>query len=74
MTGVQTCALPIGSKGLIDVLVESGLCTSKSDAKRVLSQNGIKVDGKIVTEENYKMRKSCVIQKGKRFFVKVIPS
>ncbi len=60
------------SKNLIDVLVEASLASSKSEAKRIIAQNGIKIDGEAVRDGNFQIKKSCVIQRGKRLFVKII--
>ena len=64
----------INSKNIMDVLVETKLCTSKADARRNIDQGGIKIDGEVVKDLNYSIIKPCVIQKGKRFFVKVVIS
>lgn len=60
-----------GSMTLIDALVESGMCTSKSDARRQIDQKGVKVDDEIVEDGNMTMKAGMVIQKGKRHFVKL---
>jgi len=66
----------VKSKNIIDVLVEAKLVDSKSEAKRLLKQGGIKVDQKKVTDENFQIDKidkdGVVIQKGKRHFAKII--
>lgn len=61
----------INSKNIMDVLVETKLCTSKADARRNIDQSGIKIDGEIIKDLNCIITKPCVIQKGKRFFVRV---
>lgn len=60
------------SKNILDVLLQAKLALSKSEAKRIISQKGVKVDGKIVESEDFKITKNCVIQRGKRLFVKII--
>ncbi|MBI2475516.1 tyrosine--tRNA ligase [Candidatus Uhrbacteria bacterium] len=60
---------------LVDVLVDSGIAKSKSDARRLIEGGGVKLDGKIVEdlEQIIKPTKEGVlIQKGKRHFVRVI--
>lgn len=59
---------------LIILLLETGLSDSKSEAKRVIEQNGIKIDGKVVNsnQEITINKQGFVLQKGKRNFVKVI--
>ena len=44
------------SKSAIDVLVESGLCESRGDAKRLLRGGGVYVDGCAISED-YKFHK-----------------
>ena len=44
------------SKSAIDVLVESGLCESRGDAKRLLRGGGVYVDGCAISED-YKFQK-----------------
>jgi tyrosyl-tRNA synthetase len=60
-----------GAMSLVDVLVESGLCSSKSDARRQIEQGGVKVDDEVVKDVVATVSKGSVIQKGKRHFVKL---
>jgi tyrosyl-tRNA synthetase len=66
----------IKAKNIIEVLVETKLASSKSEARRLISQGGIKVEAEIIKDENYNVesagRDSVVIQKGKRYFAKII--
>jgi len=59
---------------LIDLLVETKLVKSKSEAKRLILQKGVKVDG--VAQENWqkvvRIRKGMIIQVGKRRFAQLI--
>ncbi len=64
------------SQEVIDVLVVAGLATSKTDAKRLISQGGVVInDNKIIdgTEplENLIKNHEALIQVGKRRFIKV---
>jgi len=56
---------------LMTLLLESKSVTSKSDAKRVLEQKGVKVNGEVVDSSEYVVKKGDIIQKGKKTFVKV---
>jgi tyrosyl-tRNA synthetase len=56
-------ALP---KPLVDVLVECGLCKSKSDARRQIEQGGVYVDGVRIDDVNYVLAKGATLQRGKR--------
>jgi tyrosyl-tRNA synthetase len=67
--------LQITTYKLIDLLVETKLVASKSEARRVIEQGGIKIDGKVIKDINYQIvldKTGKIIQKGKRQFVKVI--
>ncbi len=56
---------------LITILLESNLVESKSDAKRVAEQGGIKINGEVVKDLDMMVDKDSIIQKGKMGFVKV---
>jgi tyrosyl-tRNA synthetase len=56
-------ALP---KPLVDVLVDCGLCKSKSDARRQIEQGGVYVDGTRIDDVNYVLAKGATLQRGKR--------
>jgi len=60
------------SYNIVSILVESKLAASKSDAKRVLKQKGVKINGEIIEEENYVVSRGSVLQKGKRNFIEII--
>ena len=54
-------------------LALTGLAKSLSDARRLISQGGVKVDGRPVTDVNYKFDAApgSVLQVGKRHFARV---
>jgi tyrosyl-tRNA synthetase len=59
---------------ILDLLVKTKLASSKSEAKRLILQGGIKINGKI--EEDWKaiikIKKGLIAQAGKRKFIKVV--
>lgn len=57
---------------VLDVLLASNLVTSKSDGKRLLSQNGVRLDGEVLTDGNQVFPHPGVLQVGKRKFLKVV--
>jgi len=65
----------IKKRNIIDVLVETKLAASNSEARRLISQGGVKVDGKVVKDESFTIGQidadGVVIQKGKRHFAKI---
>ncbi len=60
----------VKSNDLVAILVETKLAASKSEAKRLLEQNGVKVNDEIANEDT-KVSSGNIIQVGKRKFVKI---
>jgi tyrosyl-tRNA synthetase len=58
-----TMALP---RPLVDVLVDCGLCKSKSDARRQIEQGGVYVDGARIEDVAYVLERGATLQRGKR--------
>lgn len=63
---------------ILDLLVEISIATSKSEARRLVEQNGISINKikenditRIITKEDLEYN-SLIIQKGKKVFIKVI--
>ncbi|OGH92333.1 MAG: tyrosine--tRNA ligase [Candidatus Magasanikbacteria bacterium RIFOXYD2_FULL_39_9] len=57
---------------IITVLAESGICKSKSEARQVIAQGGVKINDKKVEGIDEQVKSGDVVQKGSRFFVKII--
>lgn len=55
----------VSGSSIIDVLVLTNLSSSRSEAKRLISGNGVKIDGNLA-KENDTIISNCVIQKGRR--------
>jgi tyrosyl-tRNA synthetase len=62
--------------GLADLLTNSGLTPSKSEARRLVQQGGIKLDGQKVDDFDLIISPDHehVLQVGRRKFVKLVPS
>ena len=61
--------------GLLDLLIEESLIASKSEGKRLLSQNAVKINGQVCNDINLivsQSKEELVIKVGKRRFLKVI--
>jgi tyrosyl-tRNA synthetase len=57
---------------LIDLLVSTGLASSKSDARRSIDSGSIRIDGiKVISELSLPKDKEFILQKGKRHFIKI---
>ena len=63
---------PAGEPVLLDILVDSGLVKSKSQARRLIQQNGVKIDGETASDPYLVLTPPVVVQVGKRRFVEVI--
>jgi len=59
---------------ILDLLVKAELCASKSEARRLVEQGGITIDGDKKTNPNelINFEKELKVKKGKKVFVKVI--
>lgn len=69
---VRVREIKLAGKNIIDVLVLSKLARSKSEARRLINQGGVNIDGRIVKSAEEVIKKGNVIQKGKRHFLKII--
>jgi len=64
----------LGSKNILDVLMETKLAASKGEARRLVDGGGVKVAGEVVSDYGFTVEptvEGVVIQKGKRGFAKV---
>lgn len=71
---VKSQKLKVKSQNIIDLLTQIKLASSKNEARRLIQQNGIKIDGKVVSDINYQVnvtKQGVLVQRGKRQFVKV---
>jgi tyrosyl-tRNA synthetase len=58
-----------------DLLVATGLAVSKTDARRLIEQNAMKVDGITITDPAMSLaigKNGVLVQKGKRYFVRAV--
>lgn len=55
-----------------EVLVSIGGAKSKSEARRLIEQGGVKIDGKIVDDPKAEVKRGSLIQKGPRFFRRIV--
>jgi tyrosyl-tRNA synthetase len=56
---------------LIDFLAQHGLAASKSEARRLVQQNGVRLDGRTISDTGAHLEAEGVLQVGKRKFVRV---
>ncbi len=75
--GIPAKRLPAGEMSLAEIVHALGFASSKTEARRVIEQGGVKVDGKLMTDPNHviiigsKNFTEFLVQKGKRCFGKV---
>jgi len=71
---IKTIKLTAGRINIIELLVAANLVQSRTEAKRLIAQGGIKVDGKVV--DMYSVfeitNNKLLIQRGKRQFVRIV--
>jgi tyrosyl-tRNA synthetase len=66
--------LPKNGKGLVEILVESDTASSKSEARRLIDQGAVRIEGEKVEENRtIQVESPCVLKVGKRRFVKLVP-
>ncbi|HEY9076629.1 MAG TPA: tyrosine--tRNA ligase [Anaerolineaceae bacterium] len=56
---------------VLDVLVSSGLTTTRAEGRRLLQQNGVRLDGEVLSDPNSVFPRAGILQVGKRNFRKV---
>ena len=73
-TDIEKIKLKKQTIKLVDLLVELKLTSSKSEARRLIGQNGIKINEKPINDINHELeitQEEFLVQKGKRIFLKV---
>ena len=72
-TDIKEVSIKPGKYSLIDLLAQTKLVESKSEARRLIAQNGVKVNGEPPKDEllEIKQKNNLLLQVGKRKFIKV---
>ena len=73
-TTIAAADLTDGKIGILTLLVKCGLCSSNGEARRLVTQNGIAVNGEKFTDPKglVDLSEPVVIKKGKKIFHKAI--
>lgn len=58
-------------QSVLDVLEATGMVNSRSEGRRLINQNGVRLDGEVLNEPNQPFPHSGVLQAGKRRFTRV---
>lgn len=73
-TEIEEVEVAFNKTDAVDLLISSGAISSKSEARRLIEQGGLKVDGEKILDPKAEItvtEEGIVIQAGKRKFVKV---
>ncbi len=72
-TDIKKISITEKKTGILDLLVRTGLSSSKSAAKRLVEENAVKIDDEIHNnwKETITTKKGMVIQAGKRKFARI---
>ncbi len=57
---------------ILTILIEAGFASTKSEAKRVIEQKGVKIGEQVIEDIKEEIAPGSIVQKGKRFFVKIV--
>lgn len=68
---MPTITVDADSIELVDFLAENNLASSKSEAKRLIREGAIEVDGQKVSESEYEFENNQVMKIGKKKFVRI---
>ena len=60
---------------IVDVMVDSGLVSSKSEARRLIKQSGVRLDGEVLEDANMALdvKQPVILKVGKRRFLRLMP-
>ena len=61
-----------GATKIINILTQSKICATGGEARRMIKQNAVTIDGSKITDIFQEITDECVIKVGKRRFVKVV--
>ncbi|MBA4420179.1 MAG: tyrosine--tRNA ligase [Anaerolinea sp.] len=62
----------LSDQKLVDVLVAAGLAESKGEARRLIEQKGVKLDGVVLSDPMAVLPAPGVLQSGKRRFIRLV--
>ena len=72
---IENLQISIGSATLVDIVLQSGVVSSKSEAKRLIEQGGVEIDDEKITDAEYlvvNIKGEKVLKVGKRNFFRLV--
>jgi tyrosyl-tRNA synthetase len=69
---MPTYKLPRQKSNIVDILIGSGITSSKNQARRLIAQGGVYLDGARIEQEGAVIDKEGIIKAGKRRFLKLV--
>jgi tyrosyl-tRNA synthetase len=60
-----------GEETIVDILVAAGLAGSRSDARRLIDQKGVRLDGNVIDDPAQKIENGGILKVGRRHFLRV---
>ena len=61
----------MGGENLVDILLEQEMVKSKSDFRRLISENAISIDGEKISDDKIQVTQSIIVKVGKHRFLKI---
>lgn len=60
------------AKKLVDIIIESGLCVSKNEARRLIKQNAVEFNNNKISDEFLTLSQEGILKVGSRRFLKIV--
>jgi tyrosyl-tRNA synthetase len=71
---IPEVVVPAGEVGLLNLMVQAGLCRSNGEARRLVRQGAVKINDEKVSDERAQIlpEEGMIIRSGKRGFAKIV--
>jgi tyrosyl-tRNA synthetase len=69
---IEDLKLPAGETRLIDVLAQAQIVSSRTEVRRLIAQNGLRINDEVVADEQLQLKKGDSLQVGKHRFFKLV--
>ncbi len=68
---IPSCSLGEGIN-VVELIALKGFCKSRSDARRLINQNAVTLDGKLIKTHEFILRNTGILKIGKRRFIRLL--